>query len=94
MQVGNYLNYSYDSIEIECPIQNAADVINICFKTLDDWPVENFDFLELPIGCDGDVGISWGETRKVKPGITQAQVYEIINTVTAKSIETFGSLLP
>lgn len=83
----------YDSLEIECPIDKAAEVINLCYKTLDEWPVETFDFLELPIGCEGDVGISWGETKVVHPGVTQDEVNAIIEKIKAKSLESFGELM-
>lgn len=68
----------YDSIEIECPIENAAAVINLCYQTLDTYPQEAFPFIELPIGCEGDVGISWGETEVVHPGVTQEEVLALI----------------
>jgi hypothetical protein len=83
----------YDSLEIECPIDRAAEVINLCYQVLDEWPVETFDFLELPIGCEGDVGISWGETKVVHPGTTQADVLAILEKVKAESIKEFGSLI-
>lgn len=83
----------YDSLEIECPLDKAAEVIAICYDTLDNWPVETFDFLELPIGCEGDVGISWGETKVVHPGTTQAEVLAIIEKCKTESIQTFGSML-
>lgn len=83
----------YDSIEICCPVDKAAEVINLAYETLDKWPVETFDFLELPIGCEGDVGISWGETKVVHPGTTQDEVMALLKKVEADSIKTFGSLL-
>ena len=83
----------YDSLEIECPIQNAAQVINLCYDVLDNWPVETFDFLELPIGCEGDVGISWGETEVVHPGTTTEDVLAIVERCKASSVKTFGELL-
>lgn len=83
----------YDSLEIECPLDKAAEVIAVCYDTLDNWPVENFDFLELPIGCEGDVGISWGETKVVHPGVTQSEVLTILEKVKAESTKTFGELL-
>ncbi len=79
----------YDSLEIECPIDRAAEVIAVCYDTLDNWPLETFDWLELPIGCEGDVGISWGETKVVHPGVTQADILEILKKVRIESEKTF-----
>lgn len=83
----------YDSLEIECPLEKAAEVINIAYDTLDNYPLEAFKFLELPIGCEGDIGISWGETSVVHPGVTQAQIETELAKLKAKSIATFGSWL-
>jgi len=83
----------YDSIEIECPIERAAEVINLSYDTLNNFPLEQFKFLELPIGCDGDMGISWGETEEVKLGITQDEVPGIIQKLSQESIKTFGKAL-
>ena len=83
----------YDSIEIECPIDRAAEVIAICYDTLDNWPVETFDWLELPIGCEGDVGVSWGETKIVHPGVTQVEVEALVQKTKDDSIKTFGEWL-
>lgn len=68
-------------------------MINLCYETLDKWPVENFDFLELPIGCEGDVGISWGETKVVHPGTTADDVSRILEKVKQESLTTFGRLI-
>lgn len=80
----------YDSIELEVPIDRVAEVVNIGYQVLNDWPLQTFDFLELPIGCDGEIGISWGELHGVKPGITQAEVLAIINKLKAESLVKFG----
>lgn len=83
----------YDSIEIECPIERAAEVINLAYDTLNNYPLEQFPFLELPIGCEGDVGISWGETEVVHEGISQSEIPGIITGLSEKSIKTFGKQL-
>lgn len=80
----------FDSIEIECPLDRAAEVINIAYDTLDNFPMQAFPFLELPIGCEGDVGISWGETEIVHPGVDQAEISSIIEKLKTKSIALFG----
>lgn len=81
----------YDSVEIECPIEHAATVINLSYETLDNFPQEAFPFLELPIGCEGDVGISWGETSMVHPGVTLEEVMQTLNKIKAKSEASFGT---
>lgn len=83
----------YDSVEIECPIEHAAAVINLAYETLNTFPQEAFPFLELPIGCEGDVGISWGETRVVHEGTTIADVHRILEEVKQESIKTFGRFI-
>lgn len=83
----------YDSLEIACPVDKAAECAAICFETLDKWPVETFDFLELPIGCEGEVGISWGELEVVHPGVTQEQILATLAEIKQKSERKFGSLM-
>lgn len=83
----------FDSIEIKCPVDRAAEVINLAYETLDKYPMEAFDFLQLPIGCEGDVGISWGETKVVHPGVTQAEVLAILEKVKLESMASFGGIL-
>lgn len=68
----------YDSIEIEAPINRAAEVIETCYYYLDDWPLEQFKWLELPIGCEGDIGFNWGETKIVHRGVTQAHIDDVL----------------
>jgi hypothetical protein len=60
---------------------------------MDEYPMKAFPWLELPIGCEGDVGISWGETKVVHPGVTQEEVVAIINKIKEKSKESFGGEL-
>jgi len=81
----------YDSLEIECPIENAAKVIDICYDTLDNYPLEVFKFLELPIGCEGDVGISWGETKVVHPGVKQEEILAELAKLREQSTKDFGA---
>lgn len=83
----------FDSIELEVPIENAAKVINIAYDVLDNYPLERFKFLELPIGCEGDVGISWGETEVVHKGVTQEKIETILSSLKEKSIKNFGGFI-
>lgn len=80
----------FDSIEISCPIEKAAEVINLVYNIMNTFPQQMFPFMELPIGCEGDVGISWGETEVVHAGVTQSEIEEIVRKIKAKSIVTFG----
>jgi DNA polymerase-1 len=68
----------YDSIEIECPIEKAAECMALVYYYMDDWPLEQFKWLELPIGSEGDVGLNWGETTVVHRGVTQLEIEDII----------------
>lgn len=68
----------YDSIELEIPIEHAAAAINEGFYVMDVWPVEQFDWLDFPIGSDGELGWNWGVLSKVKPGITQEECEELL----------------
>ena len=81
----------FDSVEIECPLSKAAEVINLTYRTLNEYPLEAFDFMELPIGVEADIGISWGETEVVHPGVTQPEIEAIIEKLKTKSIASFGS---
>lgn len=79
----------YDSIEIECPIEKVAEVVNLTYKTLNSYPQQRFDFMELPIGCEGDIGISWGETRVVHEGLKQEDVEGILRELRGESVSSF-----
>ncbi|WP_300563015.1 DNA polymerase [Companilactobacillus sp.] len=68
----------YDSIEIECPIEHAAKCIEAGYYYMNDWPVEAFDWLELPVGCDCEIGPNWGLLEEVHRGTTQAECMEIM----------------
>jgi hypothetical protein len=46
--------------------------------------------MELPIGCECEIGISWGECVTVHPGITQAEIVGILDKIRAKSYASFG----
>ena len=36
--------------ELECPIDRAAEVLETCFYYMNEWPLQRFDWLTLPIG--------------------------------------------
>lgn len=69
----------YDSIEIECPIEHAAEVLEIAFYYMEDYPVEIFDWLDLPIGVEAEIGPNWGELTVVHRGSSQEDLLAIIN---------------
>lgn len=71
----------YDSIEMEVPIVRAAEAIETAFYYMDEWPVETFDFLDLPIGVEGEIGRSWGSLETVHRGVTQAEIEALLATM-------------
>lgn len=77
---------------MEVPIQNAAEVINLAYKTLDEYPMEAFPWIKLPIGCEGDVGWSWGETQVVHAGVTQPEIDAILTKLRLESAASFGGI--
>lgn len=68
----------YDSVEFEVPIERAAEVINTAFYYMNEWPVEKFDWLDLPIGVEGEIGFNWGQVQQVHPGVTQEAINEML----------------
>lgn len=68
----------YDSEEFESPLERAAEVVERIFYYFDDWPVKEFDFLDLPIGCEVEVGLNWGQCETVHRGVTQSEIEAII----------------
>jgi DNA polymerase-1 len=70
----------YDSIELEVPLEVAAEVLELAFYYLNDRPVEIFDWLTLPIGVDAEIGLNWGDAIHVVRGTTQEEIermYEV-----------------
>lgn len=63
----------YDSIEIECPIERAAEVLEIAFYVMDDWLLERFPWMVIPIGVEAEIGPNWGNVNVVHRGWTGAQ---------------------
>ena len=73
---GKSLCTVYDSVELEVPFSKAADSVEKVFYHMDDEPVKVFDWLDLPIGCDVEVGFDWFDMIKVHRGITQKEIEE------------------
>lgn len=68
----------YDSIEIEAPRAKAAQVLETAFYYMNDYPVEVFDWLDLPIGVEAEIGYTWGTQQVVKRGVTQQELELIL----------------
>lgn len=69
----------YDSTELDVPLKKAAEAIELTFKYLQEFPVEFFDWLDLPIGCEVEVSMSsWGECETIHRGITQAELEAVL----------------
>ena len=69
----------YDSVELEVPIKHAAEVLELAFLHLNDYPVQRFDWLDLPVGVDAEIGLTWGGAEHISRGATQAQIEERYN---------------
>lgn len=70
----------YDSVELEVPIERAAEALEIAFYYMDDFPVKQFDWLDLPIGCEAELGFHWGDLTVVERGTTQKEIEAILAT--------------
>jgi DNA polymerase-1 len=68
----------YDSAEFEVPIEHAAEAIEMCFHYLNEVPQTLFPWLTLPVGCEGELGLNWGECEIVHRGVSQKECEEII----------------
>jgi len=64
----------YDSIELEVPIEVAAEVLELAFYHLNDKPVLDFDWLTLPLGVDAEIGLNWGDAVHINRGATQEEI--------------------
>lgn len=79
--IGRAVLTVYDSIEFEVLRGREAEAIELAYYYLDDWPVENFDWLNFKVGCDGELGNTFGTLEEVHRGITQAECEEVIAEV-------------
>ena len=55
----------YDSIEFEAPLGREKEATEIILYALDEWPQQQFPWLDFKIGVDIEIGPSWGEAKKV-----------------------------
>lgn len=83
---GRSLATVYDSWELECPIDRAAEVLETAFYYMDDWPLKQFDWLPLPIGVEAELsGKSWGQCQVMHRGTTQKQIEDFLAAEAAKA---------
>lgn len=68
----------FDSLELEVPIQHAAKVLELAFYHLDDEPVQIYDWLDLPVGVDAEIGFNWGDAVHVSRGTSQEEIEAIL----------------
>jgi DNA polymerase I len=68
----------YDSLEMEIPIEHIAKAINLSYYYMNEYPQKCFNWLDFPIGADGELGYNWGELHSVKPGITQKEALALL----------------
>ena len=68
----------YDSSEVESPYDRVAEVVELGFKYMNDWPVETFDWLDFPIGVECEIGWNWGQVEQVHRGVTQGECEAIL----------------
>lgn len=68
----------YDSAEFEIPIPIAAEAAEICFYYMNDWPEQNFPWLGLQIGVEGEIGFNWGQLEVIHRGVTQEEILDIL----------------
>jgi len=69
----------YDSIEIECPSDKVAEVLEIAFYVMDDWIVDVLPWMTLPIGVEAELGKNWGECKVVHRGSSQHQLMKVLH---------------
>ena len=72
----------YDSVELEVPLEHAAEVLELAFLHLNDYPVERFGWLDLPVGVDAEIGLNWGDAIHISRGTTQAAIEEMYRSWT------------
>lgn len=72
-EIGRAVLTVYDSIEFEVLKGHEAEAIELAFYYLDDWPVDNFDWLNFKVGCDGELGPTFGTLDEVHRGTTQEE---------------------
>lgn len=72
--IGRAVLTVYDSVEFEILRGHEAEANELAFYYLDDWPVEHFDWLNFKVGCDGEIGPTFGSLSETKRGMTQEEI--------------------
>lgn len=80
-KIGRAVLTIYDSIEFEVLKGKEAEAIELGFYYLDDWPVETFDWLNFKVGCDGEMGNTFGNMKHVHRGINQSECESVLQEV-------------
>lgn len=60
-------------------IEYAAEMIEMGYHYLNDFPREYFPWLGLEIGCEAECGTRWGNAKGVHRGTTQQELEAILN---------------
>lgn len=76
----------YDSLEMEIPIQHAAEAVKLGYYYFNEYPQKCFDWLDFSIGADFEAGYNWGELNAVKSGMTQDEILKLIGVRNANRI--------
>jgi len=90
--IGRCVLTVYDSVEFEVKRGYEAEAIELAFYYLDDWPVETFDWLNFKVGCDGEIGPTFGTLEEVHRGVTQQEVEEILKEMDDVLLETWDAM--
>jgi hypothetical protein len=45
---------------------------------MNDYPQEVFDWLDFPIGVDGEIGYNWGDLNRIFRGIKQNELEQYL----------------
>lgn len=75
---GKSLATVFDSLELEIPYKKAAEIVEICFSEMEEGLVEKFDWLDLPIAIDLELGMNWGQMTKIPRGISQPDLEKLL----------------
>lgn len=68
----------YDSLELQVPIPRAAEVVESVFYHMEEGLVKEFEWLDLPIAVDLELGSNWSHMVKIKRGTTQQGIRDLI----------------
>ena len=60
------------------PIEKAAEALELAFYYMNDEPVERYEWLELPVGVEAEIGFNWGDAKVVHRGSTQEEILEML----------------